>query len=65
MNLYPVVQMYRDFFGSLRLKNTIVVVLAVKLFLLWAMFHYFYDNPYETSPNNAPSMLAEKLKPQQ
>jgi hypothetical protein len=64
MNLYPVVQMYRDFFGSISLKNSIVVVLFVKLFILWALFHYFYENPYKASPHNAPSAIAEKLKPQ-
>ena len=64
MNLYPIVQMYRDFFGAIRLNNSIVVVLFVKLFILWAMFHYLYENPYEDSPHNAPSAIAEQLKPQ-
>lgn len=57
------VAMYRDFFASLKLKNSLFAVLVIKLFLIWAMFHYFYDNPYKSSPHNAPSAIAEKLKP--
>jgi len=56
-------EMYRDFFTSLRFKNSLFTVLIIKLALLWAMFHYFYDNPYKDSPSHAPSAIAEKLKP--
>jgi hypothetical protein len=56
--------MYRDIFASLRFKNALVPVLFIKLILLWAMFHYLYQNPYKASPHNAPSAIAEKLKPQ-
>jgi hypothetical protein len=58
------VWMYRDFFSSLRFKNSLVSVLVIKLALLWAIFYFFYDNPYKASPHNAPSAIAEKLKPQ-
>ena len=64
MSLSPFLKMYRDFFATLRFKNTIVSVLVVKLILLWAMFHYLYENPYKSSPDTAPSAIAEKLKPQ-
>lgn len=64
MNLYSVSQMYRDFFSSIQLKNSLVAVLFVKFFILWVLFHYLYENPYKASPHNAPSAIAEKLKPQ-
>jgi len=58
------VSMYSDIFASLRFKNVLVPVLFIKLILLWAMFHYLYQNPYKASPHNVPSAIAEKLKPQ-
>lgn len=59
------VRMYRDFFAALRFKNSLVTVLFIKLILLWVMFYFLYDNPYKATPHNAPSAIAEKLKPQQ
>lgn len=57
-------RMYCDFFSSLRFKNSLVTVLVIKLALLWAIFYFLYDNPYKATPHNAPSAIAEKLKPQ-
>lgn len=61
MSLYPLLQMYREFVGTLRFKNALVSVFVIKLVLLWALFHYLYDNPYKQSPLSAPSAIAEQL----
>jgi hypothetical protein len=44
------------------MKNILVPVLIAKLLFLWALFHYLYENPYKTSPRDAPAAIAEKLK---
>ena len=57
------IEMYREFFASLRLKNSLFTVLLIKLALLWSLFYLFYENPYKNSPSTAPSAIAEALKP--
>lgn len=61
MKRYGIFQMYHDFFANLRLKNTLVLVFALKLLFIWALFHFLYDDPYKTSPQTASSAIAEKL----
>ncbi|MGD9655067.1 MAG: hypothetical protein AB7U44_07710 [Sulfuricurvum sp.] len=61
MKRYGIFQMYRDFFTNLRLKNGLILVFALKLLFIWALFHFLYDDPYKTSPQTAPSAIAEKL----
>lgn len=56
-------QMYREFFTSLRFKNSLFTVLLIKLALLWGLFYLFYENPYKNSPSTAPSAIADTLKP--
>ncbi|MDD2839472.1 MAG: hypothetical protein AB7U44_11250 [Sulfuricurvum sp.] len=63
MKRYGIFQMYYDFFANLRLKNSLVAVFALKLLFIWALFHFLYDDPYKTSPQTAPSAIAEKLSP--
>lgn len=55
--------MYRDFFASLSLKKPLFIVLIIKILLIFALFQYFYNNPYKDSPSTAPSAIAETLKP--
>ena len=57
------IEMYREFFTSLSFKKPLFTVMIIKLLLIWALFHYFYSNPYKNSPAYAPSAIAETLKP--
>jgi len=57
------IEMYRNFFASLRFKNSLFTVLLIKLALLWVLFTLFYENPYKDLPTSAPSAIAETLKP--
>lgn len=57
------IEMYREFLGALRLKNSLFTVLIIKLLLIGSLFYFLYDNVYKSSPSDAPSAIAETLKP--
>jgi len=63
MKLGSVVSMYRDLWHAMNLKNKLMVVLVLKLIIIWGLFQFFSDNPYKNVPKEAPSMIAETLKP--
>ncbi len=63
MKLGSIVLMYRDLWREMNLKNKLMMVLVLKLIIIWGLFQFFSDNPYKNAPKEAPSMIAETLKP--
>ncbi len=63
MNRGSIVSMYRDLWRAMHFRNKLMMVLIIKLLIIWGLFQFFSGNPYKNAPKEAPSMIAETLKP--
>ncbi|MCX6061921.1 MAG: hypothetical protein NT103_06705 [Campylobacterales bacterium] len=63
MSRRSIVSMYRDLWRAMHFRNKLMMVLIIKLVIIWGLFQFFSDNPYENSPKEAPARIAETLKP--